>query len=207
MTMDEAVSGGRARLSQERSRVRRDQLVAAAGRLFEEGGTKAVTHRSVSESAQVPLATVSYYFASIDQLVDVMFSEALAHWTREWAALAPEEGVTLTAEEAADRFVTPLVTLAPERPSHFLNVYLAALSRPHLLEAVHAMRDACFSSQAAIVSATGAPEPMETTRGVSLLYSGALVAAADRTIELDRVVGLLRSQVVEHLERALSTSA
>ncbi|RYY43932.1 MAG: TetR family transcriptional regulator, partial [Actinomycetales bacterium] len=74
---DSTPPGGRARLSQERSRVRRDQLITAAATLFAEGGTKAVTHRSVSEAADVPLATVSYYFASIEQLVDVVFSETL----------------------------------------------------------------------------------------------------------------------------------
>ena len=64
------------------------------------------------EAAQVPLATVSYYFASIDQLVDVMFGEALTHWTDEWAALVPEAGTSLSPEEAADRFTAPMRTLS-----------------------------------------------------------------------------------------------
>ncbi|MCX6407345.1 MAG: TetR family transcriptional regulator [Propionibacteriales bacterium] len=187
--------------------MRREQLVAAAAKLFEEGGTKAVTHRSVSEAAQVPLATVSYYFASIDQLVDVMFGEALTHWTDEWAALVPEAGTSLSAEEAADRFIAPMRTLSPDRPSHYLNVYLAALARPHLLEAVHAMRDACFGNQVAILAATGVPDPVEVTRGASLLYSGALVAAADREIGLDGVLLLLQSHVVELVRRALPQQA
>jgi DNA-binding transcriptional regulator YbjK len=203
--MHEDVPGGRARLSQERSRQRREQLIDAAARLFVEGGSKAVTHRSVSEAAQVPLATVSYYFASIDQLVDVMFGETLALWTEEWRALRPEDGATLTPEECAARFVSTLRSVPPERPAQHLNVYLAAMSRPHLLESVHAMRDSVMSDQQALVAASGIPDPAGTTRGLALLYSGALVAASDRSAPLDGIVDLLEHEVATRLRRELAS--
>lgn len=204
--MDEDITGGRARLSQERSRARREQLISAAARLFVDGGSKAVTHRSVSDAAQVPLATVSYYFSSIDQLVDVMFTETLTLWTDEWSAVRPAEGTMLTPEEAAARFVSPLRSVAPERPAQHLNVYLSSVSRPHLLDAVHAMRDSVLNHQAALVAATGVPDPLKTTFGLALLYSGALVAAADRSTDLGMVADLLEQEVVAILRQDLQAA-
>ena len=55
--------------SQQRSRERRDQLLSAAIGLFESGGSKALTHRAVSQAAGLPPATAGYYFASIEELL------------------------------------------------------------------------------------------------------------------------------------------
>lgn len=57
------------RPQQARSRARREQLLRAAADLLAEGGVKAVTHRSVAERAGVPLASTTYYFKSIDELM------------------------------------------------------------------------------------------------------------------------------------------
>jgi DNA-binding transcriptional regulator YbjK len=60
------------------SQIRRNALLAAAVEVAAERGTGGVTHRSVTERAGVPLATVSYFFASIDDLA----TEALHVFTR-----------------------------------------------------------------------------------------------------------------------------
>jgi DNA-binding transcriptional regulator YbjK len=49
---------------------RRFALVCAAGELLCEGGFQAVTHRAVAERAGLPLASTTYYFTSLDELIE-----------------------------------------------------------------------------------------------------------------------------------------
>ncbi|MFL6143395.1 MAG: TetR/AcrR family transcriptional regulator [Labedaea sp.] len=48
---------------------RRQALVEAAAALLMEGGFEAVRHRAVAERAGLPLASTTYYFESLDELV------------------------------------------------------------------------------------------------------------------------------------------
>ncbi|WP_018686678.1 TetR/AcrR family transcriptional regulator [Actinokineospora enzanensis] len=48
---------------------RRQALVEAAAELLVEGGFEAVRHRAVAERAGLPLASTTYYFESLDELV------------------------------------------------------------------------------------------------------------------------------------------
>ncbi|WP_258946437.1 TetR/AcrR family transcriptional regulator [Lentzea californiensis] len=48
---------------------RRQALVEAASGLFSEGGFDAVRHRAVAERAGLPLASTTYYFDSLDELI------------------------------------------------------------------------------------------------------------------------------------------
>ncbi len=47
---------------------RRCELVNAAAELLREGGFEAVRHRAVARRAGLPLASTTYYFASLDEL-------------------------------------------------------------------------------------------------------------------------------------------
>jgi DNA-binding transcriptional regulator YbjK len=78
----------RAQLSQERSRLRRDELLAAAIELFSVGGSRAVTHRAVAARAGLPSATTTYYFESIDQLIREALGAHVASWIRALDDLA-----------------------------------------------------------------------------------------------------------------------
>ena len=49
---------------------RRYALVRAAADLLCEGGFEAVTHRAVAERAGLPLASTTYYFSSLDELIE-----------------------------------------------------------------------------------------------------------------------------------------
>ncbi|AHI01929.1 TetR family transcriptional regulator [Kutzneria viridogrisea] len=49
---------------------RRQALVEAAAELLVEGGFEAVRHRAVAERAGLPLASTTYYFSSLDELVE-----------------------------------------------------------------------------------------------------------------------------------------
>jgi DNA-binding transcriptional regulator YbjK len=54
---------------------RRAALVAAAAELLVEGGFDAVRHRAVAERAGLPLASTTYYFDSLDDLVTAAVEE------------------------------------------------------------------------------------------------------------------------------------
>jgi DNA-binding transcriptional regulator YbjK len=68
------------------AQARRDALLRAAVEVAAELGTAAVTHRAVTERAGVPLATASYFFSSIDELV----AEALRTFVADEAARLSE---------------------------------------------------------------------------------------------------------------------
>ena len=56
-------------MATEKGERRRAALVAAAADLLRTGGFEAVRHRAVAEKAGLPLASTTYYFASLDDLV------------------------------------------------------------------------------------------------------------------------------------------
>ena len=64
------------------AQARRDALLRAAVEVAAERGSAGTTHRAVTERAGLPLATVSYFFSSIDALV----SEALRTHVADEAA-------------------------------------------------------------------------------------------------------------------------
>ncbi|SFP76714.1 DNA-binding transcriptional regulator YbjK [Amycolatopsis arida] len=86
---------------------RRAALVEAAAELLGEGGFDAVRHRAVAERAGLPLASTTYYFSSLDELV----TAAVEHQAR--AEL--EQGRRCLADlSSRDRDVAALVDLVLE---------------------------------------------------------------------------------------------
>jgi DNA-binding transcriptional regulator YbjK len=83
---------------------RRQTLVEAAATLLIEGGFDAVRHRAVADRAGLPLASTTYYFESLDQLI----TAAVEHHGR--AALAAGR-TRLTELGTRQRSVDSLVEL------------------------------------------------------------------------------------------------
>lgn len=73
---------------------RRQELIEAAADLFARKGFDAVRHRAVAEHAGLPLASTTYYFDSLDELVFA----AVEHYGRGELAKGQRR-----AEELADR--------------------------------------------------------------------------------------------------------
>jgi DNA-binding transcriptional regulator YbjK len=85
-------------------------LIAAAGELFLEGGFDAVRHRAVADRAQLPLASTTYYFASLEDLVAEAVACACADdqeaiTARGHALSRRRRGAEATAEVLAEVFV------------------------------------------------------------------------------------------------------
>ncbi|WP_344424310.1 TetR/AcrR family transcriptional regulator [Pseudonocardia ailaonensis] len=66
-------------MATEKGERRRQALTEAAGELLREGGFDAIRHRAVAERAGLPLASTTYYFDSLDELV----TAAVEHTSRQ----------------------------------------------------------------------------------------------------------------------------
>jgi TetR/AcrR family transcriptional regulator, regulator of biofilm formation and stress response len=86
------------RPAQERGRRRQDMLLDAAATLLEEGGLGQVTHRAVAERAALPLASTTYYFDSLDDLLTQAFARLVE---RDVAAMRERLGPIEATEPAA----------------------------------------------------------------------------------------------------------
>ncbi|WP_424805308.1 TetR/AcrR family transcriptional regulator [Rhodococcus sp. 27YEA15] len=74
---------------------RRQALVAAAAELLLEGGFDAVRHRAVATRADLPLASTTYYFDSLDDLIACaveLNGEAEVEWMRARVAAVQDYG-------------------------------------------------------------------------------------------------------------------
>jgi DNA-binding transcriptional regulator YbjK len=117
---------------------RRCALVSAAAELLCEGGFEAVRHRSVAHRAGLPLASTTYYFSSLDDLI----AAAVEHVGMREAAQLRTRVSTLSrrrrgAESTADVLVDLLVDDSPgTQPSEELisryERYIACARQPAL---------------------------------------------------------------------------
>lgn len=110
------------------AQARRDALLRAAVEVAAERGAAGTTHRAVTERAGLPLATASYFFASIDDLV----AEALRTFVTEEAARLEDLAEQLGGDaHHPDEIATALAEAAmPSGPLPFalaqFETYLAA---------------------------------------------------------------------------------
>jgi len=90
---------------QPRGAARRDAIVEAAAALVVEAGPSTLTHRTIAQRADVPLAATTYYFASLDDLVGAAGSRLAERWAVHadavLAAVTAEVTADLTAEVTA----------------------------------------------------------------------------------------------------------
>ena len=125
--------GTRAQLSQERSRLRRDELLAAAIELFAEGGSRAITHRAVAARAGLPPATTTYYFESIDELIREALGAHIDQWSRDLEALAAvDTDIAVSLDDASGFIARVFAVRGPEVAALELAIFLAAARVPEL---------------------------------------------------------------------------
>ncbi len=96
-------------MATEKGERRRAALVAAAAELLGSGGFDAVRHRAVAERAGLPLASTTYYFASLDDLVVAAMErrgrDELAEVRAELDALPADAGVEAVVELVLDQLL------------------------------------------------------------------------------------------------------
>lgn len=93
---------------------RRFALVCAAADLLCQGGFESVTHRAVAEQAGLPLASTTYYFSSLEELIETAVDYLC---TAELARLRDRVGSLPRRRRGAEAAADLLVDLLAGEPS------------------------------------------------------------------------------------------
>ena len=198
--MPDEAPRARARLAQQRSRERRRDILDAALRRYLDGGRANVTHRSVAEEAQVPLASVGYYFASLEDLVEEALTTALERVTEEVRAL-----------DLADRPLEQVLTVVHD---FFMSdgdagrlatwrLLVGSITMPRSSAAVAQLIEAIHD---ALAEALGRPDDATPTLALLLLMGQDAITTGDRSLR-PRVDDALRLAVARMVEDAGTASA
>lgn len=163
---------------------RRHDLVTAAAALLRDGGFDAVRHRAVAERAGLPLASTTYYFASLEDLV----TAAVERHGRDGLAQGRERLAALPAGRPADRaelaelFLDQLLT-AESRDGGLDAVLLryeqlvGSGRRPYLAPLVRTMRVEFDALLGEILLRAGHPMDVAAVRELVSLVDGEVISA------------------------------
>ena len=163
---------------------RRYALVSAAADLLCEGGFDAVRHRAVARRAGLPLASTTYYFSSLDDLI----AKAVEHVGTREAEQLRVRVETLSrrrrgAESTADVLVDLLVGDAPgtARVSEQLisryERYIACARQPGLRDAQRRIMKERADAVVEVVERSGRAVRTELMTALVCAVDGAVVAA------------------------------
>jgi DNA-binding transcriptional regulator YbjK len=162
---------------------RRQTLVEAAAALFAERGFDAIRHRAVAERAGLPLASTTYYFDSLDELI----TAAVEHHSRIELARGHEQLAELaTRHRGVDTLVELVLDqLLGQRPQSgdaeaVLLRYerlVATGRRPYLRPLMRALAVELATLLSEIFAKSGMPQSAERIEQVVALVDGAVVNA------------------------------
>jgi DNA-binding transcriptional regulator YbjK len=162
---------------------RRQELVTAAAALLRSGGFDAVRHRAVAERAGLPLASTTYYFSSLEDLV----TAAVERTSRDELAEGREQMDALPAAAAGTPALVELVLdqlLGPESRDGGLDAVLlryerlvGAGRRPYLAPLMRELRGELDALLAEILERFGRPLDEKELRDLVALVDGAVISA------------------------------
>ncbi|HEY6780380.1 MAG TPA: TetR family transcriptional regulator [Thermoleophilaceae bacterium] len=164
------------RTRQARGELRRQAILTAALEVIAERGVAGTTHRAVAERADVPVAATTYYFESLDELLD----EALLLFVREEAERLTALSARLEHEQLAPADIARLLLAElrkfqtddlPAEVGQF-ELYLEAARRPGLREVARQALDLYAEAAEAALRAAGSPRPAEGARLFVALLDG-----------------------------------
>jgi DNA-binding transcriptional regulator YbjK len=110
---------------------RRYALVSAAAELLCEGGFEAVRHRAVARRAGLPLASTTYYFSSLDDLI----ASAVAHVGMLEVAQLRAQVATLSRRRRGPETIADLL----------VELLVGNESGPHLIEQLISRYESCIA--------------------------------------------------------------
>lgn len=144
---------------------RRSAVLDAAIELIGEGGISAVTHRAVAARAAVAVATTSYFFASIDDLLVAAMHRVTDTITEQLRHAATQLDATpaLDIPIAIEALTNILLAEPPLSIIAQFETYLHAARRPELRPAVAGTLEAFDDLARLLVARVGvAPEAART---------------------------------------------
>lgn len=164
---------------QARGEQRREDLLRAALRVITAEGTASISQRRVAREAGVPASLPTYYFATVDELLE----QALTLFAEERVAelLAVAESFTaasMTPHQISELLARALVHSSQDAEIAQLELYLEASRRPALSDVVIACLDAYRRVAEAALRAGGASRPEEGAVTFVVLMDGLGVTKA-----------------------------
>jgi DNA-binding transcriptional regulator YbjK len=162
---------------------RRQTLVEAAAQLLVEGGFDAIRHRAVAERAGLPLASTTYYFDSLDELIIAAVQyqgETALERGRE--QLAEVQSEIPGFDELVELVLDQLLGIEPESgdAEAVLLRYerlVATGRRPYLRPVMRAMAVELQTLMSDIFARCGMPLTIERIEQIIALVDGAVVNA------------------------------
>jgi DNA-binding transcriptional regulator YbjK len=174
---------------------RRHELVTAAAALLRSGGFDAIRHRAVAERARLPLASTTYYFSSLEDLVMAAVErtgrDELAE-VREQLDALPDGilGTAETVELVLDHLIGPESRGGGlEAPLLRYERLVGAGRRPYLAPLMRKLRDEFDALLAEILARSGRSLDLVAVRDLVSLVDGAVVSALIESDPDPRAVG------------------
>jgi DNA-binding transcriptional regulator YbjK len=174
---------------------RRHELVTAAAALLRSGGFEAVRHRAVAERAGLPLASTTYYFSSLEELV----TAAVERTGRDELAEVREQFDALPdGPLGTDELVELILDQLIGRESRERGLEAALLRferlvgagrRPYLAPLMRKMRDEFDALLGEILARSGRSLDPVAVRDLVSLIDGAVVSALIESDPDPRAVG------------------
>ena len=153
---------------QARGERRRRAILQAALRVISDHGVDAVSHRTVAEEADVPLASTTYYFESLDELLE----GALEMFVDEEAARLTTLAERLDGQDLPPLEVARLFRAELAHDVAQFELYVEAGRRPRLREAARRSIELYATVAATALRAAGADRPALDPRAFVALFDG-----------------------------------
>jgi DNA-binding transcriptional regulator YbjK len=162
---------------------RRSALISAAADLLREGGFDAVRHRAVARRAGLPLASTTYYFSSLDDLllhaIEYTGSLELAQLGARLARISRRRrGVESTAEVLVDLLLGdgPSRGISEQLISRYER-YIACARQPWLRDVQRRLRQERTAAVVAALERSGRTVRGDRLKALTCAVDGAVVAA------------------------------
>ena len=182
---------------------RRYALVSAAAELLCEGGFEAVRHRAVARRAGLPLASTTYYFSSLDDLI----ASAVAHIGMLEVAQLRAEVTALSRrrrgpETTADLLIDLLVGSESDHLTEQLisryERYIACARQPALRDIQRRNQRHRVDAIAEVIERSGRSVRLELVSALICTVDGAVVSALVDDREDPRTVA--RATVIDVID-------
>lgn len=164
-------NGGPARYA--RGRERRDELITAAIAVIAQRGIERVTFRAVAEKAGVPASTTSYFFASVDEVIDAAITRVAETITDNVSTLLERaRSDVITRDELADKVIALVAGQDNDDSIAQFEAYLAVRRRPELAEPVHRIMASIEEATEKVLESFGVTDTFIPARQFLALIDG-----------------------------------
>ncbi|MFT4043696.1 MAG: TetR family transcriptional regulator [Gordonia sp. (in: high G+C Gram-positive bacteria)] len=189
---------------------RRSRLIEAAGELLLEGGFDAVRHRAVADRAALPLASTTYYFGSLEDLMAqaagfVSRTSEQVISARASAVARRRRGGHATADTLSDVFVG--ADTSPQELAARYEMIALAARYPRLHEVAVARHAVLTTVHTEVLEKSGRVAHPAHIATLIAIEDGAVVGALGRGVPSAAAARQALREVVEVLAPVAATVA